>query len=502
MGLFFRRLIVGSIGIVIGASVIVLIHMVPLPGWTPTHWWNKFDGKLLTEEEVTETAKEITIKWPANAKKILTHEDAESLKPDTKVKILGILVNNIHERYVCDYIDTNQYLVQLPDSSRVLARLPEAAEAFRTIVDETGDTVDVLSVNKKKDGSFSFKTSDGKTYKRNELNFLYFSLPMYYENNMFAILDTIQFDQEASKADSLYKQEPIAVDSATSNDTVKLGPILRFVKFISEPQRIGNGIQTFYKTIYKAICYYYNVNKTLLSFSLVQSETGFYKAMPYAYPFNGSRGIISPALARGLSGLFDFVLLAIFIYATYKLIPCLLVIIPIFPNWFQKLMGFIIFLILYHVYFICVSGISINIVLFFIGYIPSVIRNKNLIYYNRCKLCHHGFKLDDLGETEHKHTKLSEGWVHRTWREYENMGKRTTYKRNDLGQWKEAYSENLTKSRIVSADFYEENWLATWKHQFFCHHCNQQSEYKYSNKYTIVKAIKNEKKGWWFRDNY
>ena len=69
MGLFFRRLIVGSIGIVIGASVIVLIHMVPLPGWTPTHWWNKFDGKLLTEEEVIETAKEITIKWPANAKK-------------------------------------------------------------------------------------------------------------------------------------------------------------------------------------------------------------------------------------------------------------------------------------------------------------------------------------------------------------------------------------------------------------------------------------------------
>lgn len=416
--------------ILIALAVLFVINLLP---WAPMHWWNPFDGKRLTEKEVAATAKEVTVKWPAKTLKAVTHEDAGKLKPGTKVTLLGILVKNIHEREVFNYGDKVQYLVQLPDGNRVLANLPEAAVVFRPVVKATGDTVAVKSVNKNKDGSYTFKASNGKTYKRSELDFYRYSLPMYYENSMLL---------------------PEGKNASTDK------------------------IQHF-----------------ITHYTLHILPNGFYKEKPLAPTFIGSRGLAKP-VARGFAGLFDAVLMLLFILLINLLVSKAMVHIPFFHNWFQIGIGTLLTAVLLLAYFAFVSGLSVNIILLVLGFFYVKEGIQISVKYERCKYCRHGGKMEDLGLTEHVTHQISEGWEHFTGTETEGTGWVEVVKVDGV----EKSRRELTSSRRVESDQYVKRWCETWEWHLKCNHCGKLTVEKYRQDHFKVLDVQNEKKGGWRKD--
>lgn len=416
--------------ILIALAVLFVVNMLP---WAPMHWWNPFDGKLLSETQVAETAKEVTIKWPAKTVKAITHDDAGQLKAGTKVKILGIQVKNIHEREVFNYGDKTQYLVQLPDGSRVLAHLPEAAVVFRPVVKATGDTVAVKSVSKNKDGSYTFATSDKKSHKRTELDFYRYALPMYYENSMLLPEGT---------------------------------------------NPVYDKLQHFLTTCTTHIL-----------------PTGFYKEKPLAPTFIGSRGLSKP-LARGFAGLFDAVLMIVFILLITFLLSKAMVYIPLFHNWFQVGVGTALGAVLLFVYFSLVSGLSVNIILLVLGFLYLKDDVQVSVKYERCKYCRHGGKMEDLGLTERVRHEVSEGWEHFTGTETEGTGIVEIVKVDGV----EKSRRELTSSRRVENDQYVKRWCETWEWQHRCNHCGKLTVEKYRQDHFKVLDVQNEKKGDWKKD--
>ena len=148
--LFVYNLIVGSIfklllwGLMAGVVFGVCIF------FPPSHWINVLDSERLTEEQAVEIAPEITLKWATETSKLITREKAATVKAGTKVKVLGVFDVFAEGVLWHIYYDEAQYLIQLPDGSKVIAKLPEAAKLARAIVLKTGDTVNVLDVNKKR----------------------------------------------------------------------------------------------------------------------------------------------------------------------------------------------------------------------------------------------------------------------------------------------------------------------------------------------------------------
>lgn len=202
---FIRNVIGFSIlGVLLACGYLFLLAIVYFANtfYPPAHWVHLFDHEPLSEEQLMQTAKDLTIKWKAEAEIPVTHEKTDSLKPGTTVKVLAILEFSKDCRLMHEFGTSPQIVVEQPDGKRVLARLPEAAELTRAVVLKTADTVDVLSVSKNKKGVFSYKTSDGKVHKDRELKFLPFTLPAYYENLTGFLGKQFEF------IDKIYKMQP------------------------------------------------------------------------------------------------------------------------------------------------------------------------------------------------------------------------------------------------------------------------------------------------------
>ena len=381
----------------------------------PIHWASLLDNELMTNEEIAESAKDLTVKWSVDAEKPVTREKAGQLKAGTKVKVLGVLEPYADGRLMHSYYEKIVFLVQLPDSSRLLACLPEAAELARAVVLKTGDTVNVLSVSKKKK-NYTYKVSNGKVYKLEELNFIPFQLPIYYEN----------------------KTKP----------------------YISE---------------------YPSVNKVLdlvYEYSLLNVPTGIYKIKFSGEYLNGKYGAI---IMRGLSGVLDAFMMILFVMIIKFIISHLMTIIPWFPNRFQKVFGGLLIMYLFALYLLFVSGISANILVFIGGLIIAIKGNNSEIYYNRCCLCRHGYKLEFLGN-ELVDTQKSSGWENYSYTESRNNGETVYYEVDSTGYRRETGRRPITEYRTVYGRVYVTRITEFWEDHFLCHHCNQESVYSYTER--------------------
>ena len=198
----FIRKLVGNVVwcffLVLGYSFLLALVFGANCFYPPSHWVHLLDHRPLAEEELSQTAKDLTIKWKAEAQLPVTYEKTDSLKPGTKVKALAVVEYSKDCRLMHEFDRSTAFILELPDGKRVVARLPEAAELTRAVLLTTADTVNVTGVNKNKKGEISYKTSDGKTHKPHELKFLPYTLPAYYENvaeffgKQYETLDKIQ----------------------------------------------------------------------------------------------------------------------------------------------------------------------------------------------------------------------------------------------------------------------------------------------------------------------
>lgn len=424
--LFVYNLIVGSIfklllwGLMAGVVFGVCIF------FPPSHWINVLDSERLTEEQAAEIAPEITLKWATETSKLITREKAATVKAGTKVKVLGVFDVFAEGVLWHIYYDEAQYLIQLPDGSKVIAKLPEAAKLARAIVRKTGDTVNVLDVNKKKN-TYSFKTSDGKVHKYDELLFIPSTLPIYFENALQIYASHFEI------VNKVYKPLP------------KRG--------------------------------------------LAYVPTGIYKKKYTIDLFAGRYGKI---IARGLSGVFDALLMILFIFVVTFSISRLLTIIPVGSNSTLKTIGGLLYIPLFAAYLLFVCGVSGNILILIGGLVHAIKKTNEQIVFHRCDLCHHAYKLDHLGkvlmDTLIENTR---GTFHDT--ESMKVGVEKTVERDlNSGYQREIGSRDIYKTRSVSGERCKTKRTETWEHRFYCQHCKKYSTFEFqvvekSESYSNVK---------------
>lgn len=379
----------------------------------PSHWIALFDSEPLTNEEVTANAKEITVKWATEANSTMAPKTSSQLKSGTKVKVLARYEFTKDMRSAQVFNHTMNFLVELPNGTRQLAHLPEAAKLTRAVVKQTGDTINILDVQKSKRSDFypyTFKTSDGKSHKINELNFMPIPLPVYYEN-----------------AFELYALQ-------------------------LKPFEIAHDLYP--------------------KQSLAYIPTGFYKLKHTDYPLSGNLG---GALTRGFSGIFDAIVLMFFTLMVYFIISRLLTLIPIFPNAFLKFVGGVTFFGIFGAYTIYVAGVSANLIFIIAALSLSITDTNNYIVFHRCSRCHHAFKLKYLGkELIDVNEETSEGTEHST--ESRKIGEKIT-KERDLysGYEREISRSDITQTRSTSVDYTTVKTTEVWEHRFHCNHCNRNS---------------------------
>ena len=157
----FIRKLVGNVVwcffLVLGYSFLLALVFGANCFYAPSHWVHLLDHRPLTEEELSQTAKDLTIKWKAEAQLPVTYEKTDSLKPGTKVKALAVVEYSKDCRLMHEFDRSTAFILELPDGKRVVARLPEAAQLTQAVLLTTADTVNVTGVNKNKKGEISYK---------------------------------------------------------------------------------------------------------------------------------------------------------------------------------------------------------------------------------------------------------------------------------------------------------------------------------------------------------
>ena len=406
--------------------IIYLVLLCILP-WTNFGWWNLLDYSSMRVDEVRTHSREVTLRWSTDLRVVGVdgEEQVRRLPAGTTVRILAICYDLPDEPVLLSYKPWAEYQVELPDGTRGLAVVPEAATGLEVKLKVDGELkpfkverVERLAENPMKSETkqsaypYLYILDNGE-----ELAFEPIYWPIRGQEFVYTrrsadekqlITDRlVAFDRELEqfKGDSL-----AAVEARYEPAQSVVVEGKRKYAYLPSIDVLQND-----SALYKTVMLTFE-NDTLAGYSLSGEPTrslpffshlvnsiirvnpnyvqaGYYEAYPYGNL--GSR-TMPRWMARGVAGVADTLLLLFLAFLLPWLLRRTLFYIRPLSNGMVKFLSVLFVLIVFHLYLFYLSTPSVNIFFVYVGIaIAWMLVGVNVDL--RCPHCHRVNSLEFLG---------------------------------------------------------------------------------------------------------